>query len=133
MNARKIIHEVYRLERDVPFAWGTSDCLCFCASVAERMLGRDPIAHLRGRYDSEISAKRVMVAEGWATLGDVAAAIFSEIHPVQTRAGDWIYVINDDGTETLGVVVSERFVARGRDRLVQDLVSRAQRAFRVAA
>ncbi|MBN8956891.1 MAG: hypothetical protein J0H17_10005 [Rhizobiales bacterium] len=133
MNVRKIILDIYRAQRSVPFAWNASDdCLGVAAAVAQAMTGRDPIAHLRGRYDSEQSAKRVMVEEGWRSMGDVAAAIFPQEIPVaQARAGDWLYVVNPDQTETIGVAVNERFMAKGKGGVEQGLLSHASRAFRV--
>ncbi len=132
MNVRKLILDEFRRQRGLPHVWGGDDCLGVAATIAQAMIGRDPIAHLRGRYDSETSAKRVMVEEGWSDLGDVAASCgFTEIHPSQARAGDWLFVRNPDGTETIGVAVNERFMAKGPSGIAQDMTSRALRAFRV--
>jgi hypothetical protein len=133
MNTRKIILEIYREQRAIDFAWNAKDdCLGVAAAVAQAMTGRDPIAHLRGRYDSEQSAKRVMVEEGWSSMGDVAASIFpNEIPVAQARAGDWLFVVNPDGTETIGVAVNEWFMAKGKAGVDRGLLSHASRAFRV--
>lgn len=133
MNVRKIIFDEFRRQRNILFAWNqVDDCLGVAATIAQPICGRDPIAHLRGRYDSAISAKRVMVEEGWETLGDVAASCgLPEIPVAQAGAGDWLYVVNPNGTETIGVVVNERFMAKGPNGTEQDMTSRGRRAFKV--
>jgi hypothetical protein len=131
MNVRKIILEEFNRQQTLPHVWGTNDCLCYAAAIAQRIIGRDPIAHLRGRYDSEIGAKRVMIEEGWETLGDVAASIFPEIPVAQAQPGDWVYARNPDDTETIGVAVGERFVAKGQIGNEQGPLLYARRAFRV--
>lgn len=132
INVRKIILEEARAESGVPFAWGTADCLCFAAQVAQRMLGRDPIAHLRGRYDSEIGCRRAMVEEGWTAWRDAPASLFAPVPVAQARAGDWALVTGDDGTDAIGVVLDSRIVVKGLSGIVQLPLSRASEAFRVA-
>ncbi len=131
LNVRALIHAVVRRERKADFVWGATDCIMFCAAVALEIIGRDPIPHLRGRYDSEVGAKRIMVESGWQTLGDVAASLFKEIPVSSARAGDWAFVVNADGTESLGVVVGAEIVARGQTGLALTILSQARRAFRV--
>lgn len=132
MTAQKILLEEYRAERPFPFVWGTSDCLCFAAAVAMRITGRDPIAHLRGRYDSLTGARRVMAGEGWADMGAVAASIFPEIPLADARVGDWALVRNEDGTETIGVVAGATIAAKTEAGMGQAPRHRAVRAFRVS-
>lgn len=131
MNPRRIVLDVWRAQRAVPFAWGSADCLCFAAACAEPILGRDPIAHLRGRYDSETGAKRLMVENGWRGMGDVAASIFPEIPVAQAHVGDWALIVNPDGTEVIGVVAGERIAAKTQSGSGQALLRTAARAFRV--
>ncbi len=131
MGPASIIHEEYRRARGEPFAWGTSDCLGWAAAVAIRLVGRDPIAGLRGRYHSEVSAARVMVEEGWRSLGDVAAAHAREIPVLDARTGDWAYLINDDGTATIGVFIADQVAAKALSGVGIMPRARALRAFRV--
>jgi len=132
MNVLALLHEVLRRERQHESAWGTHDCLCWCAACALEMLHRDPIAHLRGRYDSEVSAKRLMLENGWHTLGDVAASLFPEIPVAQARSGDWAFLAHADGTESLGVVARSEIWGRGPKTLgIIAPLTAAQRAFRV--
>jgi hypothetical protein len=55
--------------------WGVLDCFLFAADWVQARRGVDPAAAYRGRYDSEIGAKRFMVqAGGFEALVDVAMA-----------------------------------------------------------
>lgn len=132
INVRKIIHQEVAAQDGVPFAWGAADCLGFAAAVAQRITGRDPIAHLRGRYDSEASARRVMVEEGWTAWRDIPASMFPAVPVAEARAGDWALVEADDGVEAIGVVVDSRVAVKGASGIVQLPLSRVREAFRVA-
>lgn len=130
MNVRRVILDTYRAERGVPFAWGSTDCLGFAAKCAQAIIGRDPIAHIRGRYDSETSARRVMVTEGWRDMGDVAASAFVEIPPAMARSGDWAHVVQE-GRDGVGVVVGEMVAVKSQDGVGQVPFAQVKRAFRV--
>jgi hypothetical protein len=130
-NVKRLIFEEYQRQRSIPFAWGTGDCLGFAADVAKMLTGDDPAADLRGAYDSETSAKRIMVARGWQTLGDVAASMFPEIPVADARSGDWVFIVNDDMSETLGVVCGAQVLARTKEGLGIHILTKASRAFRV--
>lgn len=131
MNVRKLLLVEYQRQKAIPFAWGTADCLSFCADCAALLLGVDPAAMLRGRYESEFGARRVMVAEGWADMGAVAASMFPEIHVAQAQSGDWAHVLNPDGTETLGVVIGHQIAARAQTGLSFVSLTHAKQAFAV--
>lgn len=132
-HPRQAIRHQYEAEKAEPFAWGRHDCLLWCANCAKAITGQDPAAHLRGRYKTAAGAARVMKTEGWRDLADVAASMFSEIPVASAQSGDWAHVVNDDGTDTLGVVMGGMIVARTLERgLGQVPLTRAAKAFRVA-
>lgn len=131
MNIVATLHRIYRAERARPFAWGDADCLGFAASCAMALGRPDPITHLRGRYVSEIGAKRVMIAQDWQNLGDVAASIYPSIEVAQAQSGDWAWVINPDGSETIGVVIKDMIWARTPTGLGAVPLTVAQQAYRV--
>src|SRR3990167_2597969 len=114
MNRQKLILEEFRKARGAPFRWdGQHDCLGWAGDVAARILGHDVIGDLRGRYTSEKGARRVMVAEGWESLADVASSFFSREIPVaHAQTGDWGIVVNETGTETIGVFVGAMIAAK---------------------
>jgi len=133
MNAARILIEEYRKARAVPFAWnGRDDCLGFAANVAERIVGHDVIGDLRGRYSTPLGAKRVMASEGWADMGDVAAAFFGRIISLaEARTGDWAHVVNEDGSDTIGVFSGAMIAAKTEAGMGQVPRSLAVRAFRI--
>ena len=132
MNASKIILAEFRKQRALPFAWGTADCLSWCADCALALTGADPMKKLRGRYKTAHGAAKVMKTEGWADMGEVAASMYAEIPVAQARSGDWAQIFNDDGTDPLGVVVGHVICARTEAQgLGQVPLTRAKRAFRV--
>jgi hypothetical protein len=130
-NVRRLIYEEYQRQRAIPFAWGSSDCGLFVADVAKLLTGRDPAEGFRGTYDSKVGIKRIMVENGWQTLGDGAAAMYPEIPVALAKNGDWVFVVNHDGTETLGVVCGAQILARAEEGLGIHPLTMASRAFRV--
>lgn len=47
-----------------PFAWGRHDCLLFPAAWCRAVAGVDPAAGFRGRYRTELGARRILKREG---------------------------------------------------------------------
>jgi hypothetical protein len=131
MNVKRLIFEEYQRQRLIPFAWGLADCGLFVADVALRLTGKDPAEKLRGTYDSKVGIKRIMVERGWKNLGDGAASIYPEIPVSMARSGDWAFLVNEDGTETLGVVNGSQILARAEGGLAILELTKATRAFRV--
>lgn len=131
-HPRLAISDEYERAKAAPFAWGRHDCLMWCADCAAAITGRDPAARLRGRYKTAAGARRVMKTEGWRDMADVAASMFAEIPLGQARSGDWAHIANEDGTDTLGVVMGSMIVARTETRgLGQVPLTRAAKVFRV--
>ncbi|ODR93520.1 hypothetical protein AUC70_11685 [Methyloceanibacter stevinii] len=131
MTTRRRIFELFAKERQTPFEWGVSDCLTWCAGVAEALTGQDPVSHLRGRYSTARGAQRVMVRSGWKDMADVAASVATEIAPSAACDGDWGWFRNADGTDGLGVICGAMLVARGEQGLAQLSRMKVERAFRV--
>lgn len=130
MNVRTIILDCYRAERARPFAWATADCLQWCGLVTQRLTGRDPGERLRKRYTSESGAKRVMLAEGWRDMGDVAASLAPEIPRAQARSGDWAWCVDGHGNDGLGIVCATQVAVRSETGLGLVPLAFAKRAFR---
>lgn len=53
-----------RSRRNVPFAYGTNDCVVYVCDAIEAMTGEDIFAELRGTYDSELGARRKLIEIG---------------------------------------------------------------------
>ena len=70
-----------------PFCWGENDCCLFVADVCRAACDKDPAAAYRGRYSTEIGAKRVLAK----THGDIPAALdalFERIPVAMAQRGD---------------------------------------------
>ena len=99
--------EVITAAEKRPFNWGTHDCVTFASDVALAITGRDPIADLRGRWYSALSAKREL-----CKLGGIESAVchrMGEPLAAPRSAGRGDVVLTDEGF--LGVVVSMHAVA----------------------
>ena len=132
VNKERIIIDIFMAHTDVPFQWGKNDCLIYCAACAKEITGKDPISHLRGKYKTALGAQKVMKKNGWKTLGDVAASIYKGLESTAfLQTGDWAYVINEDGTETLGVVCGSLISAQLEKGVGQVGIKKAVRGFRV--
>jgi hypothetical protein len=131
INARRVIHEEYMRQRNIPFEWGKTDCFLFVADIALLLTGKDKAKGIRGNYDTENGAKRIMVENEWKTLGDGAAAMFPEIPIAQAKSGDWAFIVNEDNTETLGVVFAAQVIARTQAGVGTQPLTKATRAFKV--
>lgn len=131
MNLRALLHAEYQRQKTIPFVWGQSDCACTAADMIAPIIGRDVMAHLRGTYDSEIGAKRIMVANGWPDMGAFAASLFTEVPMGQVRTGDWVQFVNADGSDGIGVACGAQFLARSPRGLTTAPLGFAVRGFRV--
>lgn len=63
------VMSVVELVMDGPVVWGASDCCASVCDVFEVLHGVDPMASLRGRYQSEAEAGALIrAAGGWRCL-----------------------------------------------------------------
>jgi hypothetical protein len=131
INVRRVIHEEYLRQRSIPFEWGKTDCFLFVADMALLLTGKDKSKGIRGNYDSQKGANKIMSDNEWKTLGDGAAAMFPEIPVAMAKSGDWAFIDNGDGTESLGVVFGPQIIARTQSGVGMQPLTKASRAFRV--
>lgn len=131
MTAKRIVAALWREKRSEPFVWGSADCLHFASACAEAITGNDPARALKRRYSSETGARRVMVNEGWRTMGDVAASLLPAIPVAQACSGDWAHVEDEHGHDGLGVVCGHMIAVRSETGMGQMPIGQALRVFRV--
>ncbi len=92
-------------KRDLPFVWGKQDCCLFAADWVLTMTEIDPALKLRGKYRTEIGAKRALKRAGFSSIEDIANDRFGEsIAPLQLSRGDIVLVMNHINEPTLGIV-----------------------------
>lgn len=130
VNRNRVILEAYREWSKRPFSWDGACCLAWCGDVARRLIGADPTVALRARYAGEMDSKRVMVEEGWSSIGDAAGSLWAEIAIALARSGDVALVTQDHG-EGLGIVCGDRIAIRTQSGMGQVPLGDATRAFRV--
>lgn len=130
-NIAAILHVEYQRQKSIHGDWGRYDCLTFAADCAMAITGRDPAADLRGTYSSELGAKRVMIERGWNSLADVAASMYEKIPVAFANTGDWVELLNENGVETIGVVMGSVIVARAESGLGIVPLTKARNAYRV--
>jgi uncharacterized protein DUF6950 len=88
-------------ERGKPFKYGETDCALFACGAALVMTGVDLAADFRGRYDSDLSAARAIIAfTNGGTFEDLAAKVaeqfgLEEVKPLFAQRGDIVLVPND--------------------------------------
>lgn len=70
--------EFMRRYQDRPFKWGQDDCCLFVADWWQETHGVDPVAHIRGTYDSYESAHAII---------DAAGGLLRLIEDLAARAG----------------------------------------------
>jgi hypothetical protein len=74
-----------------PFAWGRHDCLLHPADWCRVAAGVDPAADFRGRYKTELGARRILKREGGLlelAAGQMRAAGLPAVDLAEIRAGD---------------------------------------------
>lgn len=97
-----------------PFVWGKHDCALFACDVVKAITGTDPAIDLRGRYDSQFGAGRVIAAYGGLDrLAESIAAQHgcSEVRPSMAWRGDVCLVNLGDNGMALGICAGERVAA----------------------
>lgn len=116
--------------RDTPFEWSAHDCCTFAADAVHEMTGVDPIADLRGKWDDEVSALRLLKKHG-GIEALASERLGEQVAPAFAQRGD-VVLHTLTGREALGVCVGDRFAAVA-DTVGVELVpmSAAVRAWRV--
>jgi hypothetical protein len=99
-----------------PFLWGENDCLLFAADCVKAMCGDDLAAAYRGTYNSELTAKKVLL-KTHGTLEKAIGAFLPEVHVKLAQRGD-IAVIDNGGNRCAGVVWSGGVYAMGVNGVV---------------
>jgi hypothetical protein len=81
---------------EMPWEWGQADCCTFACDVFARVYGIDPMADIRGTYDSAASAARLVAARGGMAHNVRATLRAAGLVPCEPREGA-LGVITDTG------------------------------------
>ena len=123
------LSRAYEKHRDLPGAFGTSDCFLWPADAVEAVTGFRIFAGSR-RYRTETGAAKQLRRKGFETVADAFASLFEEIPPAQAGRGD-IGVVERDGKVCGGVFTALGFVGRGVDGMITLPRAEVTRAFKV--
>ncbi|NEX89122.1 hypothetical protein G4923_10445 [Aeromonas rivipollensis] len=85
-----------------PFCWGENDCCLFVADVCLAACDKDPAAQYRGRYTTEIGAKRVL-AKTHGSIEGALDALFVRVPIAMAQRGDALVFDGPNGL-TAGVM-----------------------------
>lgn len=99
------LHQAIEAARGRPFCWGTHDCAAFATGVAAELTGQDPVAALRGSYESAWGAERLMAKHGG--LSGLIGHYYGEAVTIgYARRGDLVLAERDNGP-ALGVCLGQ--------------------------
>lgn len=102
-----------------PFEWGKNDCCLFACDWINLATGIDPAANIRGKYDSALSAARVL-GEFGGVQGVAESKCIEHGFPVVninfSQRGDIVTNLGWTG-ESLGVCIGAKSAFTGKDGL----------------
>lgn len=87
--------------KDTEFQWGVFDCCLFAANCCQLVANSDPAAAYRGKYKTELGAKRTLSANH-GSLAAAFGALYSEVAPNMAQRGDVVLFESELGL-TAGV------------------------------
>ncbi|MGP9796210.1 DUF6950 family protein [Halomonas sp. 86] len=96
------LHATIKAASERPFSWGEFDCCLFAADCCVAICGIDPAAEYRGRYTSEMGAKRVL-SNTHGSLEAAWDACFERVPVKMAQRGDVVLFDSDFG-RCVGVV-----------------------------
>ncbi|GED45276.1 hypothetical protein HME01_11280 [Vreelandella aquamarina] len=96
------LHHVIQAASERPFSWGEFDCCLFTADCCIAICGIDPAEKYRGRYTTEIGAKRVL-RNTHGSLEGAWDACFKRVPVAMRQRGDVVLFDSENG-RCVGVV-----------------------------
>ena len=98
---------------DTPFSWGKHDCVMFAADIVHAITGYDFAEPIRGGYDSEESAKRLIGDNyGHGIRAYMGWMMGAEIPANEAGRGD-VVAVNMLGELCLGICAGDKCVCVG--------------------
>jgi len=112
-----------------PFIWGQSDCSTAACDVFAALHGIDPMARVRGIYQSACGAMRLITVQGgWAAYSAALAADAGLVPVDQEAAGD-IGLVETAGRHSLAICAGPGIWATKTENGL-GIVTKAERAWR---
>lgn len=89
---RDRLTEVINERRELPFAWGTNDCMILAADVVLAITGKDFAVDTRGKYDTPEGGIRILKRVlNQDNISGLLRSLFEEAHVAFARPGDIVY------------------------------------------
>lgn len=98
------------------FEWGKSDCCLFVSDCINAQVGIDPAAEYRGKYKTEIGAKKALVKYG--ELEPLLDSHFDRIDVMKAKRGDAVMFQSQLGT-TMGIMWNGSIYAMSETGITQ--------------
>lgn len=116
-----LLGELFQARRNVPFSWGSNDCVLFAADAIVALTNTDPVEPHRGTYNTEAQARAKLRRYGPQFLyqmrnlfgafprvpvrqlqrGDIALARFNRQLVMSVYYQSELYAPGDDGLASL--------------------------------
>ncbi|MGY4876515.1 DUF6950 family protein [Vreelandella aquamarina] len=96
------LHQTIKAASERPFSWGEFDCCTFAADCCVAICGVDPAAEYRGRYTTELGAKRVL-RNTHGSLEAAWDASFKRV-PINLRQRGDVVMFDSENGRCVGVV-----------------------------
>ncbi len=106
-NWTALLSDYVEAAKKTPRAWGIHDCASFACGWWRLMTGVDVYAVLRGKYDTELGAARIMKQRGWEDMEAVGNYFFGTKHKGVFHAsrGDIVCALDEFSVKALGISV----------------------------
>lgn len=126
------LNEVVAAHREWPGSiwWGQYDCGVLVSDTIWAMTDVDPMEDL-GRWNSEASAMRAMLASGNRTMKDYFDAKFEHLPVALARRGDVGYGAEVGALSCPAIIVGSEAVSRDQSGWVVFPVSQLKTAYRI--
>jgi hypothetical protein len=112
-------------QQNAHFIWGQNDCCLFACACVLAITGTDPMAQWRGKYTTELGAKRYLKKYGGGTILNAFNAVFGPIKPrLNANNGDLILIDTDQG-DAVGIMQGCQVWAVGPAGLITLPISKA--------
>ncbi len=111
LNWQKDLASLLRERQNTPFEWGENDCCLFVSDCILAMTGKDVAAEYRGRYTTEIGAKRVL-NRLHGSIENVLDEKFERVPASHAQRGDLIMFDSELG-KTMGILWSSELWSVG--------------------
>lgn len=85
--AERLAEEI-KAARSRPFVWGEHDCMLFVSDCVKAMTDEDPASDLRGKYDTEFGALRIISELGHESLAEAVTNRFRCVAIMRAKRGD---------------------------------------------